>query len=222
MTPMQNDNVLPTNGFQANDITSQQQNSNVTTPPLQNQPPRLTGMPFSASGNTLSVMTVPQTRTKLPELISLYSRNFGEKSVSGRQLSPFKSSFDPIDKCNHLNSLLEGQALREIQGLTNANYQSAVEILHQCFGKPQQIISTHMDELLQIPACTSGRASQWRFVYEKISLNVRGLEALGLSSSPYGSPLVPVIMAKVPQEVRVQWQETPLKTFKKSQISWML
>ena len=111
-----------------------------------------------------------------------------------------------IDKFNHLNSLLEGQALRAIQGLTltNANYQSAVEILHQRFGKPQQIISTHMDELLKIPACTSDKASQLRFVYDKISINVRGLEALGVNSSQYGSLLIPVIMAKLPQEVRMQ------------------
>ena len=111
-----------------------------------------------------------------------------------------------IDKFNHLNSLLEGQALRAIQGLTltNANYQSAVKILHQRFGKPQQIISTHMDELLKIPACTSDKASQLGFVYDKISINVRGLEALGVKSSQYGSLLIPVIMAKLPQEVRVQ------------------
>ena len=109
-----------------------------------------------------------------------------------------------IDKFNHLNSLLEGQALRAIQGLTltNANYQSAVKVLR--FGKPQQIISTHVDELLKIPACTSDKASQLGFVYDKISINVRGLEALGVKSSQYGSLLIPVIMAKLPQEVRVQ------------------
>ena len=88
--------------------------------------------------------------------------------------------------------------------IDKCHYQSAVEILHQRFGKPQQIISTHMDELLKIPACTSDKASQLRFVYDKISIDVRGLEALGVNSSQYGSLLIPVIMAKLPQEVRVQ------------------
>ncbi len=75
-----------------------------------------------------------------------------------------------IDKFNYLNSLLEGRALRAVQGLTVSedNYKAAVEI-SQRFGKPQQIISS-----------------------------------LGVNSKQYGSLLIPVIMAKLPQEVRVQ------------------
>ena len=102
-----------------------------------------------------------------------------------------------------MHSLLEGQASRTIQGLTrtDVNYQSAIEILQNCFGRPQNIISTHMDELLKIPGCTSDKASQLRFVYDKISVN---MESLGVSSSQYGSLLIPVIMSKLPQEVRIQ------------------
>ena len=76
---------------------------------------------------------------------------------------------------------MEGQALPAIQGLTltESNYQSAIDILNQRFGKTQHIISTHMDELLTIPACITDKTSQLRFVYDKISINVRGLEALG-------------------------------------------
>ena len=50
--------------------------------------------------------------------------------------------FSLIDKFNHLRSLLEGQAARAIQGLTRteANYNSAVEMLHKRFGKP---LKTH-------------------------------------------------------------------------------
>ena len=44
--------------------------------------------------------------------------------------------------------------MRAIQGLTvtDANYDAAINILNQRFGKPQQIISAHMDELLRIQA----------------------------------------------------------------------
>ena len=41
MAPMQNYNVSTTNGIQANDMTSQHQNSDVITPPLQDQAPGL-------------------------------------------------------------------------------------------------------------------------------------------------------------------------------------
>ena len=57
------------------------------------------------------------------------------------------------DKFSHLHSLLEGQAARAIQGLTRteANHNSAIEILQIPFGKPKNIISKHIDEMLKIP-----------------------------------------------------------------------
>ena len=37
-----------------------------------------------------------------------------------------------------------------------------------------------MNELLKIPGCTSDKASQLRFVYDKISINIQGLDSLGV------------------------------------------
>lgn len=111
-----------------------------------------------------------------------------------------------IDKFNHLHSLLEGQAARSIEGSTRteANYNSAIDLLHKRFGKPQNIISKHMDEMLKIPGCVNDNASQLRLVYDRISINIRGLESLGVSSSQYGSLLIPVLMSKLPSEIRIQ------------------
>ena len=39
-----------------------------------------------------------------------------------------------------------------------------------------------MDELLKIPTCNGDKSSQLRFVYDKVSVHVRGLEALGVDS----------------------------------------
>jgi len=41
-------------------------------------------------------------------------------------------------------------------------------------------------------------------MYDKIHANVRGLEALGVKAEEYGSFLIPIIMAKLPSEVRLQ------------------
>ena len=78
---------------------------------------------------------------------------------------------------------MEGQALRAIEGLTlsESNYQAAIDILKQQFGKTQHIISTHMDELLKILACTTDKTFPLRFIYDKLSINVRGLESLGVN-----------------------------------------
>jgi hypothetical protein len=51
-----------------------------------------------------------------------------------------------IDKFNYLNSLLEGAAARAIQGLslTSANYEHAIALLKERFGKPQRVVTSHI------------------------------------------------------------------------------
>lgn len=111
-----------------------------------------------------------------------------------------------IDKFNYLVSLLEEQALRSIKGLaiTEDNYQAAIYILQERFGNSQQIISAHMDELPKIQPSNGEKPTQLRYIYDKISVNVRGLEELGIHSEQYGSLLIPVVMSKLPAEVRLQ------------------
>lgn len=56
---------------------------------------------------------------------------------------------------------------------------------------------------MKISVCSSERPSQPRYLYDKISVNVRGLEALGIKSAQYGSLLIPVIMSKLPPDIRI-------------------
>ena len=111
-----------------------------------------------------------------------------------------------IAKFNYLFSLLEGEALRAIKGLaiTESNYTAAIDILHKRFGKTQQIIPAHMDELLKIFTWDGDKSKQLRFVYDKVSVNIRALEVLEIQSDQYGSLLIPVIMSKLPSDVRLQ------------------
>ena len=116
------------------------------------------------------------------------------------------SQLTKIDKFNYLHSLLDGQAAHAIKGLTltEANYDSAVELLQQRFGKPQQIITAHMDELIKIPNCTCERPHSLRSVYDQITVHTRGLSAMGINSDRYGSLLIPMIMSKLPSEIRLR------------------
>ena len=149
-------------------------------------------------------------KTRLPKL-SLPRFN-GEITKFRTFWDSFQSAVDnnpnltPIDKFNYLYSLLEGPGLHAIQGLTitEDNYKSAVEILHLQFGRTQQVVAAHMDELLKLPTCSGSKASSLRSIYDKVSVNVRGLEAVGVKADQYGSLLIPVIMSKLPEEVRIQ------------------
>ena len=104
------------------------------------------------------------------------------------------------NKFNYLNSLLEGNAARTVHGL-----DAAVEMLQERYGKPQIIISEHMDEILKIQPCVEGgRLGSLRYVYDKISVNVRGLVSMGVSSKEYESLLIPIIMSKRSSDFRLQ------------------
>jgi hypothetical protein len=151
---------------------------------------------------------VPKIR--LPKL-SLLKFN-GEITKFRTFWDSFRSAVDnnpnltPIDKFNYLYSLLEGSGLQAIQGLTitDENYKSAVEILHNRFGKTQQVIAAHMDKLLKLPSCSGGTSSSLRLIYNKVGVNVRGLEVIVVMAEQYGSLLIPVIMSKLPSDVRIQ------------------
>ena len=87
--------------------------------------------------------------------------------------------------------------------MSAANYEAAVGILQTYFGKTQQVISAHMDGLL-LPICTEVKSGQLQLVYDRVFANVRRLESLGINATQYGSFVIPVIMLKLPAEVRLQ------------------
>ena len=157
----------------------------------------------------LSTVAPPVTTNRLPKLI--LSKFRGDVTKWTAFWDSFSSAvheradISKVDKFNYLNSLLEGSAANAIQGLTltESNYDTAVELLKERFGRPQQIITAHMDELLKIPACVSDRPSSLRQVYDKVNVHIRGLTAMDVCSEQYGSLLIPVIMSKLPNEIRL-------------------
>ena len=61
-----------------------------------------------------------------------------------------------------------------------------------------------MDSLLKLPSVNSvEQLSKIREVYDKIEVNVRSLDSLGIKSETYGNLLSPIIMSKIPSELRL-------------------
>lgn len=170
-----------------------------SAPPSPNQTSQHSGTPptTNAATSKLPKLTLPKFRGEVTQF-----KPFWDTFESVVHSNP---NLSKIAKFNYLVAQLEGAASRAIAGLpiTEDNYQAAVDILMKRFGKPQQIIASHMDELLKISVCSSERPSQLRYLYDKISVNVRGLEALGIKSAQYGSLLIPVIMSKLPPDIRI-------------------
>ena len=116
------------------------------------------------------------------------------------------SSLAPVDKFRHLKSLLEGPAALAISGiqLTGANYKEAIDILTQRFAQKQVIVNAHMEALLNLPRVSSERdIRELRKLFDSLEINIRSLKSLGIDFKQYGTLLVPIIMSKLPDEIRL-------------------
>ena len=88
--------------------------------------------------------------------------------------------------------------------VTSENYQHAIEILKDRFGKKQYIINAHMQELLKLNNSPNETGPQLRSIFDNLNVHVRGLEAMGITSERYGSLLIPVVMSRMPSEITLQ------------------
>ena len=165
----------------------------------------------TANSNQLSdTQSSPKPKEKLPKLIL--------KKFAG-ETTEWKSFWDSfctavhnnrdvsnVDKFNYLKSFLEGTAVSAIAGLslTEETYDSAVELLNDRFGKSQVIISSDMDSALNLePVVNAADIKGVRQLYDEMEIHIRSLQSLGVSSESYGTLLVPVILNKTPEELRL-------------------
>jgi hypothetical protein len=90
-----------------------------------------------------------------------------------------------------------------IQGfpLTHSNYTQAVALLRERFGQEHQIITAYMQCLLDLPRPYSDINSLRNF-QEKMESYIRGLQSLGQGQDSYGNLLVPVVLEKLPAEIK--------------------
>lgn len=57
---------------------------------------------------------------------------------------------------------------------------------------------------MKIPTRSYGKTQELKHVYDKMNVHVRGLESVGVDPESYGSLLIPIIMARVPQDVSLR------------------
>ena len=64
-------------------------------------------------------------------------------------------------------------------------------------------MAVHMDELIKMPVA-SDKPGSLRFMFDKVNVHIRGLKSLGVASEQYGSFLIPMIMSKLPDDIRLR------------------
>ena len=77
--------------------------------------------------------------------------------------------------------------------MTESNYEEAVKLLKERFGRRDLIVNSHMDSLANIkPITSTGDILEVRHFYDQVETHCRALDALGVSSGNYGALLIPL------------------------------
>ncbi|XP_064649968.1 uncharacterized protein LOC135501660 [Lineus longissimus] len=124
-------------------------------------------------------------------------------------------SIPEISKFSYLSSLLEGEAKCVIKGLpvTEENYHIASKLLTDRYGRRERIIFTHVQALLNASMPGHGQGGKmvgnrvsalWR-LQDELLLHIRSLQALGIEGSEYGFLLTPLILSRLPNDIRMEW-----------------
>ena len=169
------------------------------------------------AGTQSNASTIP-THAKLPKL---ELRKFSGDPINWH---PFWESFESaihknttlsdVERFQYLKSLLEGSAAETISGLAliSSNYNHAVQLLDKRFGNKQVIISKCFELLMQLPKVSDGsHLKQLHHLLDRTEAAVRSLKGTGISTETYqtyATFLTPVIMGKIPQELRTPHPES--------------
>ncbi|XP_056094778.1 uncharacterized protein LOC130073406 [Rhinichthys klamathensis goyatoka] len=167
------------------------------------------------STNSRPCDAVPLQRgqtVKLPKLI--ISKFSGEISLWQDFWNQFETAIHRNDalskteKFNYLKTYVTGAASKAIAGLmlTDSNYDHAIDLLQNRFGRKDLLINTHMTKLLNLcPVKKSHDVSALRQLYDECEVQIRSLESLGVASEAYGSLLCPVLLQMIPDDITLQY-----------------
>ena len=149
---------------------------------------------------------------KLPKLV--IERFSGDISLWQTFWSQFEAaihknmSISKIDKFNYLKSYVSGLASNVIAGLalTDDNYDHAIKMLNDRFGRKDLVINAHMGKLLNLnPVRRSHDIAALRKLYDDCEIQVRSLTSMGVTSDSYGSLLCPILMKLIPEDITLAY-----------------
>ncbi|KAF8789814.1 hypothetical protein HNY73_007724 [Argiope bruennichi] len=149
---------------------------------------------------------------KLPKLT--IEKYYGDPCCWLEFWNQFQNSIDnnkslsKIDKFSYLKSLLGGAAAIAVNGfaLSDENYDQALKLLKQRFGREELVINAHMSKLLNlVPVTDSNNIYGLRKLYDTVEINLRSLESLKVTSEMYGHLLYPILIKLIPEDLVLEF-----------------
>ena len=120
-----------------------------------------------------------------------------------------ESELPAVTKMTYLQGLLEGEAKSTIEGLTltQKHYEVAKQLLEERYGRRELIVFSHIQALINLKSkddCKDN-LSKLKSIQDQVNIRVRSLEALGVDSRSSGVFLTPLILSRLPSDVRMEW-----------------
>lgn len=157
-------------------------------------------------------MRTSQNSVKLPKLI--IDSFSGDVSLWRDFWNRFETAIHKNDtlckteKFTYLKSYLTGAAAKTVAGLmlTDSNYDHALDLLKERYGRKDIVINAHMTKLLNLsPVKRSSDIAALRQLYDECEIQIRSLESLGVVSETYGSLLCPILLQLIPEDIALEY-----------------
>ncbi|GFV83477.1 uncharacterized protein TNCV_982401 [Trichonephila clavipes] len=129
-----------------------------------------------------------------------------------------------VDKFSYLKSLLGGVAGNVVYGfaLSDDNYENALILLKERFGREEIVVSVHMSKLLNLyPVKDSNKVIGLRKLYDICKIQIRSLESLNVTSGMYGHLLQPILLKLLPKDVVLDFNRKQLGKKEESTFNLM-
>ena len=126
-----------------------------------------------------------------------------------------------VDKLKYIRGCLEGAVKSVIAGvpMTNAGYDTAGDLLKKRYAQPSVFQCAHINNLMNVtPVFSERHINRSRALHDEIETHFRGLEALGVDQKTYSSIIVPSLMEKIPDNVRISM----IRAGKRNHLTWTL
>ncbi|KAK3892369.1 hypothetical protein Pcinc_003777 [Petrolisthes cinctipes] len=175
-----------------------------------------------------SVSTIASLHARLPKLeLPRFDGDLKQWQSFWEQFSSHidNTELPTISKLTYLLSLLDGTAKDMVEGVphTSTSYRTVIDLLKQRFGKTECIIHSHIQALLalQVPV-DQGKTyitQLWR-LRDEVVQHTRSLETQGITGKQCEVLLTPMIMSRLPTELRLMWSRDC--SGHESDLDWLL
>ena len=111
-------------------------------------------------------------------------------------------------KLRHIGNYVDEEARQAVQHLrlTTGNYDVAVRLLTDRFGRPDQIIASHLHHLERLPSIDNeDDVAGLQTLHTDVTVHLQGLGDLGEDINQFAGTLGPTLWKKLPEQLKRQW-----------------